>query len=58
MNGLGRNVFWCFPVISAPGGPGMTGFLCISVLYHHLFCCGSAECCGGPVMTCFLVLFI
>ena len=46
-----------FSVVSALDGPGMIGFLHISVLYHHPLCCGCAGCCGGPEMTCFSVFF-
>ena len=49
--------FCCFSVVCVPDGLVMTGFQCISVLYHLLLCCSSAECCGGPVMTCFFVVF-
>ena len=53
-----KECFFCFSVVSVPEGLGMTGFQCIPVLFHHLVCCHSAECCGGPEMTCFLLFFI
>ena len=45
-------------MVSVPDGLGMIGFQCMSVLYHRLLCCSSAECCGCLVMTCFSLFFL
>ena len=56
-NSLGMSSFYCVSVVSVPDGLVKAHFLCISVLYHHLLCCSSAECSGGPVMTCLWSFF-
>ena len=56
--GLGMNSFCCLSVVSLPCGLLMACFECVSVLCCPLLCCGSAECCGGPVMACSGAVFI
>ena len=48
-NGPGMSSFCCVLVVSSPDGLVKAHFQCISVLYCLLLCCGSVECCGGPV---------
>ena len=56
--GLEMCSFHHLSVVSLPCGLVMACIQCVSVLGHPLLCCGSAECCGGPVMACSGAVFI